>query len=57
MKKNQWYYKNTRTGETTESKETKNNWVLSGADVEHIRFSEIFDDFICFMVEEGRIKN
>lgn len=54
--KNTWYYRNTITGEITENKATKNNWVKSGADVEFYRFSEVFNDFVVLMIEEGKSK-
>lgn len=54
--KNTWYYRNIITGKITENKEIKNNWVKSGADVEYIRFSNAYNDFIVFMIEEGKSK-
>lgn len=51
-----WHYKNMVSGEITTNKETKNNWVKSGADVEYIRFSDVYNDFIVFMIEEGKSK-
>ena len=51
-----WYYKNTCSGKITENKEIKNNWVKSGVDVEYIRFSDVYNDFIVFMIEEGKSK-
>lgn len=56
VEKNTWYYKNMVSGAITTNKETKNNWVKSGADVEHIRFSNVYNDFIVFMIEEGKSK-
>ena len=54
--KNTWYYKNVISGEITTNKEVKNNWVKSGSDVEYIRFSDVYNDFIVFMVEEAKSK-
>ena len=52
--KNTWYYKNSISGEVTADKNTKNNWVNAGFDVEYYRFSEVFNDFIIFLIEEGK---
>lgn len=56
VEKNIWYYKNMASGEITENKEIKNNWVKSGVDVEYIRFSDVYNDFIVFIIEEGKSK-
>lgn len=54
--KNIWYYKNSISGEVTADKNIKNNWVNAGFDVEYYRFSEVFNDFIIFLIEEGKNK-
>ena len=55
--KNCWYYKNLSTGEISTNKEVKNSWCDNGFDVAFYRWSDIFGDFIDFMIQEGRKNN
>lgn len=55
--KNCWYYKNLSTGEISTDKEVKNEWCNNGFDVAFYRWSDIFEDFIDFMIQEGRKNN
>ena len=51
--KNVTYYRNTNSGEITANKETKNTWINEGNNVEYIRYSEFFDEFIVWLIQEA----
>ena len=41
------YYKNKRTGETTESRDEAKMWYNSGDEIEQWYFSEVLGEMIC----------
>lgn len=51
--KNTTYYRNVNSGEITTSKETKNTWINEGSNVEYIRYSKVFNEFIVWLIQEA----
>lgn len=47
------YFENEDTKEITTSKELKNNWVKNGHNVNFYRWSNFFEEFICFITQEA----
>jgi hypothetical protein len=54
--KSKTYFVNVDTKETTTDKETKNNWIKNGHDVEFYRWSNCFEEFMCSITQEGEKK-
>ena len=51
--KNTTYYRNVNSGEITTSKEIKNTWINEGSNVEYIRYSKVFNEFIVWLIQEA----
>lgn len=47
------YFENEDTKEITTSKELKNDWVKNGHNVNFYRWSNFFEEFICFITQEA----